>query len=92
LTATAPPTGPGGSAAARSPNVWGDPRVWLRYIRELLGGERLRRPGIDTLQLGADFIVDPQRIITYARAQQRDDRPPVAELLRALERAAHPAD
>jgi hypothetical protein len=73
-------------------DVWGDPHVWLHYTRELLDGERLRRPGSDTLQLGGDFVLDPQRIVTYARPQQRDDRPPVAELLRALERAAHTAD
>jgi hypothetical protein len=73
-------------------DVWGDPRVWLHYTRELLDGERLRRPGSDTLQLGGDFVLDPQRILTYARPQQRDDRPPVAELLRALECAAHTAD
>ncbi|HET8894882.1 MAG TPA: AhpC/TSA family protein [Gaiellaceae bacterium] len=72
--------------------VWGDPRVWLLYTRKLLGGERLRRPGRDTLQLGGDFVLDPQGIVTYARPQQRDDRPPVAELLRALERAARTAD
>ena len=68
--------------------VWGDPRVWLRYGRELASGVRLRRPGADTLQLGGDFVVDPAGTVVYARPQRRDDRPPVAELVRALERAA----
>jgi hypothetical protein len=70
--------------------IWGDPRVWLRYGRELAGGVRLRRPGTDTLQLvlGGDFVVDPAGTVVYARPQQRDDRPPVAELVNALERAA----
>jgi hypothetical protein len=68
--------------------IWGDPRVWLRYGRELAGGVRLRRPGKDTLQLGGDFVVDPAGTVVYARPQQRDDRPPVAELVNALERAA----
>jgi hypothetical protein len=67
--------------------VWGDPRVWLRYGRELASGVRLRRPGADTLQLGGDFVVDPAGTVVYARPQRRDDRPPVAELVRALERA-----
>jgi AhpC/TSA antioxidant enzyme len=68
--------------------VWGDPRVWVRYGRELVSGVRLRRPGADTLQLGGDFVVDPAGTVVYARPQRRDDRPPVAELVRALERAA----
>ena len=68
--------------------IWGDPRVWVRYAGELARGVRLRRPGRDTLQLGGDFVVDPAGTVVYARPQRRDDRPPVAELLRALERAA----
>jgi hypothetical protein len=67
--------------------IWGDPRVWARYGRALAGGVRLRRPGTDTLQLGGDFVVDPAGTVVYARPQQRDDRPPVAELVRTLERA-----
>jgi hypothetical protein len=54
----------------------------------LAGGERLRRLGRDPLQLGGDFVVDPQGRIAYARPQRRDDRPAVGELLGALERAA----
>jgi AhpC/TSA antioxidant enzyme len=68
--------------------IWGDPRVWVRYAGELARGVRLRRPGTDTLQLGGDFVVDPGGSVVYARPQRRDDRPPVAELLGALERAA----
>jgi alkyl-hydroperoxide reductase/thiol specific antioxidant family protein len=67
--------------------VWGDPHVWRRYAQELIRGERLHRPGSDTLQLGGDFIVAPDGIVAYARPQLRDDRPPLAELLGALERA-----
>jgi AhpC/TSA antioxidant enzyme len=68
--------------------IWGDPHVWLRYARELAHGGRLRFPGTDTLQLGGDFVVDPAGTVVYARAQRRDDRPPVAALLQALEHAA----
>lgn len=68
--------------------VWGDPGVWRRYASELAHGARLRRPGADTLQLGGDFVVDAAGTVIYSRPQRRDDRPPVAELLRALERAA----
>jgi hypothetical protein len=69
-------------------SIWGDPHVWRRYASELVHGARFRRPGTDTLQLGGDFVVDPAGIVAYSRPQRRDDRPPVAELLRALERAA----
>jgi hypothetical protein len=68
--------------------VWGDPGVWRRYATELAHGARLRRPGADTLQLGGDFVIDRGGTVLYSRPQQRDDRPPVVELLRALERAA----
>ena len=68
--------------------IWGDPRVWARYASELAQGARRRRPGTDTLQLGGDFVVDPGGRVVYARPQRRDDRPPVAELLRELERAS----
>ncbi|MEZ5102754.1 MAG: AhpC/TSA family protein [Thermoleophilia bacterium] len=64
--------------------IWLDPRVWARYARLLARGERLRAPGSDTLQLGGDFVVDAAGRITYARPQERDDRPPVSQLVRAL--------
>lgn len=69
--------------------IWGDPGVWRRYASELARGARLRRPGTDTLQLGGDFVVDGAGTVVYSRPQRRDDRPPVAELLHALERAAN---
>ncbi len=68
--------------------IWADPRVWLEYVRLLGGGERIRGRGQDTLQLGGDFVVGPDGVLTYARPQRRDDRPPVADLIRALETAA----
>jgi hypothetical protein len=68
--------------------VWLDPRVWKRYASLLAHGERPGRPGEDTLQLGGDFVLDRGGIVTYARPQQRDDRPAVLTLVRELERAA----
>lgn len=69
--------------------TWLSPRVWLDYGRLLVrSGERYRGSGKDTLQLGGDFVIDPNGVVTYARPQRRDDRPPVAVLLRELERAA----
>lgn len=71
--------------------IWLDPRVWLAYARLIAGGERPRALGRDTLQLGGDFVVGPDGTIVYARPQERDDRPPVAVLLRELEAAARGA-
>ena len=68
--------------------VWGDPGVWRQYASEIARGARLRRPGSDTLQLGGDFVIDRAGTVVYSRPQRRDDRPPVAELLRVVERAA----
>ena len=68
--------------------VWLDPRVWGRYVRLLLGGQRLQRLGRDSLQLGGDFVIGPDGVVTWARPQRADDRPPVGVLLDELERAA----
>ena len=68
-------------------NVWADPRVWGRYAVLLLRGERIRGFGADALQLGGDFVVGRDGTLVYARPQRHDDRPPVADLLRAVELA-----
>lgn len=77
--------GMGRSSLAR---IWLDPGVWRAYAGMVASGQRLRRPGRDTLQLGGDFIVDRAGVLTYARPQVRDDRPPVTELIRHLRDAA----
>ncbi|MFU8841830.1 MAG: hypothetical protein ACNA8R_14100 [Nitriliruptoraceae bacterium] len=51
------------------------------YARLLASGERLRGAGQDPLQLGGDFVIAPDQTVAYSRPQQRDDRPPVGELL-----------
>jgi len=68
--------------------IWLDPRLWARYAALIVRGERLRRLGSDTLQLGGDFVLDRAGKVVYARPQQRDDRPPVGELLRMLRSAS----
>ena len=68
--------------------IWLDPRLWARYAALIVRGERLRRLGSDTLQLGGDFVLDGDGKVVYARPQQRDDRPPVGELLRMLRSAS----
>lgn len=61
--------------------IWLDPAVWKQYWKLVGSGERLRGSGEDTLQLGGDFVVAPDRTIAYARPQTRDDRPPIGKLL-----------
>jgi hypothetical protein len=61
--------------------------VW-RFLRLMFRGWLPRRPnkGEDVLQLGGDFVLDAQRRLVYAhRSTEPTDRPPVAELLHALE-------
>ncbi|CAN5737543.1 hypothetical protein BH23ACT8_BH23ACT8_23530 [soil metagenome] len=66
--------------------VWLDPKVWRQYLTLWRGGQRLRRAGVDTLQLGGDFVVAPDGTVAYSRPQRRDDRPPVGELLSIIDR------
>jgi hypothetical protein len=68
--------------------IWVDPGVYRAYARLLRQGERLTVGGMDVLQLGGDFVVAPYGVLAYARPQERDDRPPVGELLRAVQEAA----
>ncbi len=68
--------------------IWADPRVWARYLAVVIRGQRPRRVGVDTLQLGGDFVLDSEGVVVYSRPQRTDDRPPVAHLLRALRDAA----
>jgi hypothetical protein len=75
-----------GLSRARWWTIWLDPAVYARYWRLLRAGERLQAGGVDVLQLGGDFVVAPDGTMAYARPQQRDDRPPVGELLRAVEK------
>lgn len=73
-----------GLRRARWWSIWLDPAVYRSYWDLLRRGERLQTGGADALQLGGDFIVAPDGTLAYARPQQRDDRPPVGELLRTL--------
>lgn len=72
-----------GLIRARRRDIWLDPNVYKVYWRLLRAGDKLRPGGSDLLQLGGDFIIAPDGTIAYARPQQRDDRPPVGELLQA---------
>jgi hypothetical protein len=75
-----------GLRRARRRDIWRDPGVYRTYWRLLHAGDRLRAGGSDPLQLGGDFVLDRARRVAYARPQERDDRPPAAELLAAARR------
>ncbi|MDT8368841.1 MAG: AhpC/TSA family protein [Longimicrobiales bacterium] len=78
----------GGWGLHRAPwwKIWLDPAVWKQYARLLASGERVRGSGADPYQLGGDFVVGADGRIVYSRPQERDDRPPVGELLEAVRR------
>jgi peroxiredoxin len=66
-------------------------RVLWRYLRLMVRGWAPQRgnKGEDVLQLGGDFVLDEARRLVYAhRSAEPTDRPPVAELLQAVARAA----
>lgn len=69
------------------------PTTWRGYARVLRGGgERLRPPGRDTLQMGGDFVVGGSGRVTYSRPQTADDRPPVGVLVNAIDEASGRGD
>jgi peroxiredoxin len=64
--------------------VWGL-RTLRAYVRLLRAGRRPHPPSEDTLQLGGDFVVDPDGRVAYAyRSAEPDDRPSVDDLITAL--------
>jgi peroxiredoxin len=67
------------------------PGVLWQYLRLMLRGWRPRRPlpGEDVLQLGGDFVLDPEGRLAYAyRSAAPTDRPGVEDLVRAVGEAA----
>ncbi|MFN4259814.1 MAG: AhpC/TSA family protein [Gemmataceae bacterium] len=63
------------------------PRSLFDYTKMLFRGGKVQKPldEEDFLQLGGDFVLDPQRRLLYAyRSATATDRPAVADLLHAL--------
>ena len=61
--------------------------VMWRYTRLMLRGwsPKPMNKDEDVLQLGGDFVLDERRRLVYAhRSAEPTDRPPVAELLKAI--------
>lgn len=60
-------------------------RMYARLLRQ---GRRLRLPQQDTRQLGGDVVVGPDgRIVEVFRPRSPDDRPSMADVLAAVNRA-----
>jgi hypothetical protein len=60
-----------------------------RYVKLLLHGERFLGLVPDMLQLGGDFVIDPQGRIAFAHAMKNNgDHAAVLSLIEAIERAA----
>lgn len=78
-----------GLGSATTARLFG-PRVVLRYAALMMRGYR---PGVsdsDVHQLGGDFVLDAgRRVVSAHRSSDPADRPPAAELVRAL-RASGP--
>lgn len=69
-------------------------RVLWRYLRLMLRGLTPQRSnkGADVLQLGGDFVIGEDRRLVYAyRSAEPTDRPPVEELLQAVQTALGPS-
>jgi hypothetical protein len=60
---------------------------WLPgYARKLLRGDPLKRPGLDVLQLGGDFVIDRDGVLALARPSEHfEDREPAGVLVAAME-------
>ena len=64
--------------------------VWWRYAQLLLAGHKWRGIQGDSGQLGGDFVVDTAGVIQLAyRSRDPADRPPVSELLMAIQQLRH---
>lgn len=77
-----------GAGRGTSRQVWslGTLRMYARLLRR---GRRLRRPTEDINQLGADVVLDRNGRVRYlALPATPDARPPLAELIDAVDRCS----
>jgi len=65
------------------------PKTLFMYLGFMLRGRWPQPPGQDVRQQGGDFVVDGDGIVRFAfSGRSSDDRPPAADLVRALRGAA----
>lgn len=73
-----------GMFAASFWDVWG-PSTWRVYLREVLRGQKLKKPTGDILQRGGDVLIDPAGIVRLHHVGRGPaDRPAVAAILQIL--------
>jgi hypothetical protein len=74
-----------GAERGSARQIWA-PRTLLLYARLLARGRRLRRPTEDIHQLGADAVIGRDGRIRYLSLPSTPDaRPPIGDLVRALD-------
>ena len=67
-------------------DLWG-PATWWAYMKEMARGRLPKKPTGDVNQRGGDVLVDPSGIIRLHHVGKGPaDRPPVASILRRIER------
>ncbi len=68
-------------------DVWG-PKTWWVYLKEIMKGERLRKPEGDIYQRGGDVLIDPTGIVSLHHVGAGPaDRPAIETILNKI----HPA-
>jgi hypothetical protein len=61
------------------------PGIMTQYLRWAIQGKKIRLPTEDTLQMGGDFVINRAGRLTFSHlGRDQADRPPVANLLKAL--------
>ncbi|MBN2319935.1 MAG: redoxin domain-containing protein [Acidobacteria bacterium] len=67
-------------------DLWG-PATWWAYMKEMARGRLPKKPTGDVNQRGGDVLVDPSGIIRLHHVGKGPaDRPPVASILRRIEK------
>jgi hypothetical protein len=77
-----------GMLAASLWDIWG-PETWWAYLKEMVKGAKLRKSEGDISQRGGDVLIDPAGIVSLHHVGAGPaDRPPVAGLLRRIDRGS----
>ncbi|OHE21980.1 MAG: hypothetical protein A2X92_07915 [Syntrophus sp. GWC2_56_31] len=73
-----------GMYAASFWDVWG-PKTWWVYLKEMLKGQKLRKPTGDIFQRGGDVLIDPTGIVRLHHVGKGPaDRPTVETILHRI--------
>ena len=65
-------------------NIYGPASIWV-YMKLLVRGRRLRKPGSDVHQLGGDILIDPNGVVQIHHVGAGPaDRPAVSTLIQRM--------